>query len=94
MHSVVNKFIFALEANLAEKKVQLKLTKAAHDWLAVKGYDPLMGARPMARLIQNEIKKPLANKLLFSDLQDGGRVVIDVVNDKIELQLEQEEVVS
>ncbi len=94
MHSVVNKFIFALEANLAEKKVQIKLTPAAHDWLAAKGYDPLMGARPMARLIQNEIKKPLANKLLFSDLQDGGKVVVDLVKNKIQLKVEEEEVVS
>jgi len=94
MHSVVNKFIFALEASLAEKKVELKLTTAAHDWLAKKGYNPLMGARPMARLIQNKIKKPLANKLLFSDLQDGGRVVIDLVDNEIALQVELEEVVS
>jgi ATP-dependent Clp protease ATP-binding subunit ClpA len=85
MHSVVNKFVFALEASLADKKVTIKLTTAAHDWLAVKGYDPLMGARPMARLIQNEIKKPLADKLLFGDLQDGGKVVIDLVNNKIKL---------
>jgi ATP-dependent Clp protease ATP-binding subunit ClpA len=89
MHSVVNKFIFALEASLAEKKVVLKLTSSAHDWLAAKGYDPLMGARPMARLIQDEIKKPLANMLLFTELQDGGRVTIDLVKNKIELLVEE-----
>ncbi len=89
MHSVVNKFIFALEASLREKKVEIKLTTAAHNWLAVKGYDPLMGARPMARLIQHEIKKPLANKLLFSDLQNGGKVTIDLINKKIKLIVEE-----
>ena len=89
MHSVVNKFIFALEANLADKKVELKLTKTALDWLAEKGYDPQMGARPMSRLIQNEIKKPLADKLLFSELQGGGRVTIDVVKGKIALLVDE-----
>ncbi|MDX1795422.1 MAG: ATP-dependent Clp protease ATP-binding subunit ClpA [Hydrogenovibrio sp.] len=89
MHSVVNKFIFALEASLADKKVEISLTKAAQDWLAAKGYDPLMGARPMARLIQEAIKKPLADKLLFSSLKDGGRVMIDVKEDKIDLEVEE-----
>lgn len=89
MHSVVNKFIFALEANLTEKKVSLKLTKSALDWLAEKGYDPQMGARPMGRLIQNEIKKPLADKLLFGDLESGGQVTIDLVDGKIKLLIDE-----
>ncbi|MBD3820794.1 MAG: ATP-dependent Clp protease ATP-binding subunit ClpA [Thiotrichales bacterium] len=89
MHSVVNKFIYALEASLADKKVEISLTKSAHDWLAEKGYDPLMGARPMARLIQDTIKKPLADKLLFSSLKDGGKVVVDLEKDQLVLQVEE-----
>lgn len=89
MHSVVNKFIYALEASLADKKVEISLTKTAHDWLAEKGYDPLMGARPMARLIQDSIKKPLADKLLFSSLKDGGKVVVDLEKDKLVLLVDE-----
>lgn len=79
MASVVNKFIYALEQSLLEKKVSLVITTAARDWLAEKGFDPMMGARPMSRLIQDKIKQPLAEKLLFGDLQNGGEVTIDYV---------------
>lgn len=89
MHSVVNKFIYALEASLVDKKVEISLTQAAHDWLSEKGYDPLMGARPMARLIQETIKKPLADKLLFSSLKEGGKVVVDLVGNKLELLIDE-----
>jgi len=75
---VVDKFILELETQLSEKNVELELTKTARDWLADHGHDPLMGARPMARLIQEKIKKPLADALLFGDLQNGGRVTIDI----------------
>ncbi|MFB1486537.1 MULTISPECIES: ATP-dependent Clp protease ATP-binding subunit ClpA [unclassified Thiocapsa] len=78
IRSVVDKFVFELEQQLVEKKVSLTIDVDARAWLAEKGYDPKMGARPMARVIQNHIKKPLANELLFGDLVTGGSVRIHV----------------
>ncbi|WEJ63619.1 ATP-dependent Clp protease ATP-binding subunit ClpA [Thiomicrorhabdus lithotrophica] len=83
MESVVNKFIYALENALADKKVSLKISDAARAWLAKKGYDPLMGARPMERLIQEKVKQPLAEKLLFGELQQGGEVFVDCKDDEL-----------
>lgn len=83
MESVVNKFIYALENALSDKKVSLKISNAARAWLAKKGYDPLMGARPMERLIQEKVKQPLAEKLLFGELQQGGEVFVDCKDDKL-----------
>jgi len=74
VRSVVEKFLFELEQQLEDKKVALSVDASARDWLARKGYDPRMGARPMARVIQTHIKKPLANELLFGDLATGGKV--------------------
>lgn len=74
---VVDKFILELDAQLNERRVFLHLTPAGRDYLADKGYDPTFGARPMARLIQNEIKRVLADEVLFGRLRDGGRVTID-----------------
>jgi ATP-dependent Clp protease ATP-binding subunit ClpA len=75
---VVDKFLIELEVQLHEKNVSLSATPAARDWLAQHGFDPQMGARPMARLIQDKIKRPLADELLFGKLVGGGRVNIDV----------------
>lgn len=75
---VVDKFLIELEMLLQEKHVSLSATPAARDWLAQHGFDPLMGARPMARLIQDKVKRPLADELLFGKLVQGGRVSIDV----------------
>ncbi|HET6435297.1 MAG TPA: ATP-dependent Clp protease ATP-binding subunit ClpA [Xanthomonadaceae bacterium] len=75
---VVDKFLIELEAQLHEKEVTLSATPTARDWLAQHGFDPLMGARPMARVIQDRIKRPLADELLFGKLVKGGRVSIDV----------------
>ncbi|WOB24459.1 MULTISPECIES: ATP-dependent Clp protease ATP-binding subunit ClpA [Xanthomonas] len=75
---VVDKFIIELEMLLQEKHVSLSATPTARDWLAQHGFDPLMGARPMARVIQEKIKRPLADELLFGKLVEGGRVNIDV----------------
>ncbi|MBA3930620.1 ATP-dependent Clp protease ATP-binding subunit ClpA [Pseudoxanthomonas japonensis] len=75
---VVDKFVIELEMLLQEKHVSLSATPAARDWLAQHGFDPLMGARPMARLIQDKVKRPLADELLFGKLVNGGRVSIDV----------------
>jgi ATP-dependent Clp protease ATP-binding subunit ClpA len=74
---VVDKFIVELDHQLNEKKVFLQLTPKARRWLAERGYDPSFGARPMARLIQNEIKRVLADEILFGSLQGGGNVEVD-----------------
>jgi ATP-dependent Clp protease ATP-binding subunit ClpA len=84
---VVDKLVRELESQLAEKKVQIELTLAGRAWLAEHGFDRKMGARPMARLIQNEVKKPLAEKILFGELHAGGVVRIDVEPDGSKLKL-------
>ncbi|MGZ5894593.1 MAG: AAA family ATPase, partial [Caldimonas sp.] len=75
---VVDKFLLQLEGQLAEKKVEVTFTDALRQNLAKKGFDPLMGARPMQRLIQDTIRRALADELLFGRLVDGGRLTIDV----------------
>jgi len=80
---VVDKFIMELDAQLNEKKVFIQITPAARHHLAEKGYDPTFGARPMARLIQTEIKRVLADEILFGKLRDGGRVEIDVAEGEL-----------
>jgi ATP-dependent Clp protease ATP-binding subunit ClpA len=81
LSNVVDKFLVALELQLNEKKVTINVDKAARQLLAEKGYDPKMGARPMARVIQDLLKKPLANDLLFGDLGKGGHVNVTVSDD-------------
>ena len=81
--NVVDKFIFELEAVLSDKDVTLSLSSDAREWLALKGYDSKMGARPMARLIQEKIKKPLAEDLLFGRLVNGGSVRIELEHDAL-----------
>jgi ATP-dependent Clp protease ATP-binding subunit ClpA len=88
---VVDKFIFELEAILTEKNVTLMLDTDARLWLAENGCDPKMGARPMARLIQEKIKKPLANDLLFGKLVKGGHVRIFVENNELAFSIESKE---
>src|SRR3546814_19110325 len=67
-----------LEEQLADRNVTIELTDAARDWLAEKGYDRNFGARPLARIIQEHVKKPLAEELLFGKLAKGGRAVVDL----------------
>jgi ATP-dependent Clp protease ATP-binding subunit ClpA len=74
---VVDKFVTELDAQLDARRVTIQLTPAARRWLAERGYDETFGARPMARLIQHEIKRPLADEMLFGQLKDGGRVEVD-----------------
>ncbi len=81
MIRVVDKFVREVEAQLREKKVSLYLSDAARQWLAEEGYDPDFGARPMARVIQREIKDAVADSVLFGELQKGGRVHFDVGED-------------
>ena len=80
---VVDKFLIELETQLHEKNVAMTSTPAARDWLATHGFDPQMGARPMARVIQDKVKRPLADELLFGKLANGGRVSIDVRDDEL-----------
>ena len=85
--NVVDKFIIELEAQLEEKKVVLDIEESAREWLAMHGYDPAMGARPMARTIQDYVKKPLAEELLFGRLVKGGRVKIGVKDDELVFEI-------
>ncbi|SMN00578.1 ATP-dependent Clp protease ATP-binding subunit ClpA [uncultured Candidatus Thioglobus sp.] len=84
---VVNKFLFELEATLEEKNVSLIVSDAARKWFAVNGYDAKMGARPMSRLIEKEIRKPLADALLFGKLATGGVVKVTVKKNSITLTI-------
>jgi ATP-dependent Clp protease ATP-binding subunit ClpA len=86
LSNVVDKFLVALELQLNEKKVTINVDKAARQLLAERGYDPKMGARPMARIIQELLKKPLANDLLFGELSKGGHVDV-TVSDENELAI-------
>ncbi len=78
VRQIVQKFVLQLEAQLAERQVNIELSEAACDWLAREGYDEQMGARPLSRIIQEHIKKPLAEEVLFGRLKDGGTVRIDL----------------
>ncbi|MEI6317955.1 MAG: ATP-dependent Clp protease ATP-binding subunit ClpA [Pseudomonadota bacterium] len=86
---VVDKFLMQLEGQLAEKKVDISFTQPLKDHLAKKGFDPLMGARPMARLIQDTIRKALADELLFGRLAEGGKVTVGIdADEKVTLEFE------
>ena len=82
---VVDKFMMQLEAQLTDKQVELVLSDEACDWLAERGYDANYGARPLGRVVQEHIKKPLADELLFGELSDGGMVHVSVEDDKLKL---------
>jgi len=84
---VVEKFVLQLEAQLMDRNVTIELTKPAAEWLGEKGYDDKMGARPLARVIQEHIKKPLAEELLFGKLAKGGVVRVAIKDGKIDLQM-------
>ena len=84
---VVEKFVLQLEAQLLDRNVTIELTRPAAEWLADKGYDDKMGARPLGRVIQEHIKKPLAEELLFGKLQKGGVVRVAVKDGELDLQL-------
>ena len=90
--NVVDKFIIQLEAQLEDKKVTLIVEDSAREWLAEKGYDAKMGARPMARVIQENIKKPLAEDILFGRLVNGGEVRVGVRHGELTLDFEEEAV--
>ncbi len=84
---IVDKFINELNGQLAEKRVLIKLTETAREWLAKNGFDGKYGARPMARLIHEKIKQPLANEILFGKLTDGGSVLVEEKDGELVLNL-------
>ncbi len=84
---VVDKFVLQLEAQLQDRNVSIQMSDEARAWIAKKGFDKLFGARPMSRFIQEHIKKPLAEELLFGKLEKGGHVVITLVDDKLAFEL-------
>jgi ATP-dependent Clp protease ATP-binding subunit ClpA len=84
---VVDKLLVEVETQLESKGVQFSINDEARGWLADHGYDPKMGARPMARLIQDQIKRPLAEELLFGKLTEGGQVTVSVADDGQSLKL-------
>jgi len=86
---VVDKFVIQLEAQLADRGVTIELSNPARKWIAKKGYDPVMGARPLGRVIQEELKKPLAEELLFGDLTKGGVVHADLKDNKLVFSFEE-----
>ncbi len=87
--TVVDKFLVEVQVQLDDKKVVLDVSEAAREWLAVHGYDKAMGARPMQRLIQNRIKKELAEDILFGKLSNGGTVHVDVEDDDLVMEMEE-----
>ena len=85
MVKVVNKFVDELREQVKEKGIRIKINKEATEWLIVKGFDPKMGARPLQRVIDKEIKRPLAKLMLFGDLKAGGWLTINIADDTINL---------
>jgi ATP-dependent Clp protease ATP-binding subunit ClpA len=81
---IVEKLIGELRAQLVEKKISIELSDPAREWLAKEGYDPKFGARPMRRLIEREIKKPLVDKILFGELQHGGVARVEAPEPDVE----------
>jgi ATP-dependent Clp protease ATP-binding subunit ClpA len=89
---IVDKFVCDLQVQLDKKQVQLELSPAARQWLADKGYDQAMGARPMGRVVQEQLKKPLANEILFGRLSQGGEVRVDLQGDELTFDYHEDEV--
>jgi len=87
IRKVVDKFIMQLDLQLAERNVEIELSETARDWLAERGYDSKYGARPLSRVVQEHIKKPLADALLFGDLVNGGVALVEVVEGRLQLSV-------
>jgi ATP-dependent Clp protease ATP-binding subunit ClpA len=83
---VVDKLLVEVETQLEQKGVALHIDDAARQWIAQRGYDPKMGARPMARVIQEHIKRPLAEELLFGRLEKGGHAFVSVADDALKIE--------
>jgi ATP-dependent Clp protease ATP-binding subunit ClpA len=91
IQNVVDKFLVELQAQLDDKKVTMDIDESARLWLGTHGYDKVMGARPMARIIQDKIKKPLAEELLFGKLEHGGHIVITEKDDNLHIDIIEKE---
>ena len=89
MLKIVGKFMKELKDQVKQKNVKFTITDEALDYLVDKGFDPKMGARPLQRVIDKDIKRPLSRALLFGDLKNGGNITIKLVDDKIELEVDQ-----
>jgi ATP-dependent Clp protease ATP-binding subunit ClpA len=94
METIVEKFILQLEAQLSEKHVAITLTPAARAWLATKGYDATFGARPLARVIQRDVRDPLTDEILFGQLEHGGTVTIDVADNALSFAYDEKSLVA
>ena len=94
MLKIVGKFLLELKSMVKDKNVTITVADEALDYLVEKGFNKKMGARPLQRVIDNEIKRPLSRQLLFGDLKDGGKVNINIVDNKLELEVLKEEVVE
>jgi ATP-dependent Clp protease ATP-binding subunit ClpA len=86
---IVKKFVGELNSQLKDKGIEISVNAETAKWLAAKGYDKKMGARPLARLIDNKIKSPLSRRVLFGDLKEGGLVKVNVVNDDLDFVVEE-----
>ena len=94
MKSIVKKFLLELNTMTVEKHVEVNATEEALDYLIEKGFDSKMGARPLSRIIDDEIKKPLSRMILFGDLQEGGRVEVTVKDDKLNIEYKKAQVLN
>jgi ATP-dependent Clp protease ATP-binding subunit ClpA len=94
MLKIVGKFLLELKDQVKDKNVKIAITDETLDYLVDKGFDPKMGARPLQRVIDKEIKMPLARELLFGKLKDGGNLTIDIVDNTIALKVDANEVVE
>jgi len=94
METIVEKFILQLEAQLSERRVAITLEPDARAWLAEKGFDPVYGARPLARVVQAEVRDPLTDEILFGKLEQGGTVTIRVDEEKLAFDYVAKEPVS
>jgi ATP-dependent Clp protease ATP-binding subunit ClpA len=88
METIVEKFILQLEAQLAERRVAITLEPEARAWLAEKGFDPVYGARPLARVIQTHVRDPLTDEILFGRLESGGTVTIALKDGQLNFTFE------
>jgi ATP-dependent Clp protease ATP-binding subunit ClpA len=86
---IVDKFVGELNTQLKDKNIEIKLTAEARNWLADKGYDSKMGARPLARIIDNQIKSPLSRRVLFGDLKEGGYVHVGIENETLTFEIKE-----
>lgn len=89
MMLVVDKFLLQLEAQLHDRNVEIAATDAAREWLGKKGYDRAFGARPLGRVIQEHVKRPMSEEVLFGKLEHGGRVTVDVKDDDVVFEYEE-----